>query len=199
MLIERLKDFNLILASQSPRRKELLELMDLKFTVSARFDFEEICPPTITADEAAWYISKLKAEKYPAPLADNDLLITADTLVILDNVTYGKPKDRQDAINTLKKLSGKTHKVITGVTMKVKGVTQSFSETTEVTFKSLKEEDIIYYVENYSPYDKAGAYAVQEWIGAIGVSAINGSYFNIMGLPTDTLYSQLLLLLNKLK
>lgn len=199
MLIERLKDFNLILASQSPRRKELLELMDLKFTVSARFDFEEICPPTITADEAAWYISKLKAEKYPAPLADNDLLITADTLVILDNVTYGKPRDRQDAINTLKKLSGKTHKVITGVTMKVKGVTQSFSETTEVTFKSLKEEDIIYYVENYSPYDKAGAYAVQEWIGAIGVSAINGSYFNIMGLPTDTLYSQLLLLLNKLK
>lgn len=199
MLIERLKDFNLILASQSPRRKELLELMDLKFTVSARFDFEEICPPTITADEAAWYISKLKAEKYPAPLADNDLLITADTLVILDNVTYGKPKDRQDAINTLKKLSGKTHKVITGVTMKVKGVTQSFSETTEVTFKSLKEEDIIYYVESYSPYDKAGAYAVQEWIGAIGVSAINGSYFNIMGLPTDTLYSQLLLLLNKLK
>lgn len=199
MLIDKLNDFNIILASQSPRRKELLGLMDLKFTVSERFDFEEICPPSITADESAWYISKLKAEKYPTPLADNDLLITADTLVILDNVTYGKPKDRQDAINILKKLSGKTHKVITGVTMKVRGVTQSFSETTEVTFKSLKEEDIIYYVDNYSPYDKAGAYAVQEWIGAIGVSAISGSYFNIMGLPTDTLYGQLLLLLNKLK
>lgn len=199
MLLEKLKKFNIILASQSPRRRELLALMDVKFTVADRYDVEEVCPAAITAEEAAWFISKLKAEKYPFPLADNDLIITADTLVILDNKMYGKPKDREDAINVLKKLSGKTHHVITGVTLKTKGVTQSFSEKTDVTFKSLKEEDIIYYVDNYAPYDKAGAYAVQEWIGAVGVSSVGGSYFNIMGLPTDTLYGQLMLLLNKIK
>lgn len=199
MLLEKLKDFNIILASQSPRRRELLALMDIEFTVAERYDVDEVCPNAVTVEEAAWFISKLKAEKYPLTLADNDLLITADTLVILDNKMYGKPKDREDAINTLKKLSAKTHQVITGVTLKTRGVTQSFSEKTEVTFKSLKEEDIIYYVDHYAPFDKAGAYAVQEWIGAVGVSSVNGSYFNIMGLPTDTLYGQLVLLLNKIK
>lgn len=199
MLIDKLKNFNIILASQSPRRTELLSLMKLNFSVADPYEVEEICPPSIMAEEAGWYISRLKAEKYPKELQDNDLLITADTLVILDEVIYGKPKDRQDAINILKKLSGKTHKVITGVTLKTKNTIQSFSEVTDVTFRSLSEEEIIYYVDNFAPYDKAGAYAVQEWIGVIGVSNISGSYFNIMGLPTDALYRQLLLLLNKIK
>lgn len=199
MLLDRLKEYNIILASQSPRRRELLTLMDIPFTVAAPYYVDETSPSTVNSEEAAWYISRLKAQHYPYEIADNDLIITSDTLVILDDKMYGKPKDRQDAINSLKSLSGNTHKVITGVTFRTKSVMQSFSETTQVTFKSLKEEDIIYYVDKFLPYDKAGSYAIQEWIGAVGVSNINGSYFNIMGLPTDTLYGQLTLFLNKLK
>lgn len=199
MLLDNLKEYNVVLASQSPRRRELLALMNIPFTVVEPYDVDETCPPNINTDEAAWYLSRLKALHYPYEIAANDLIITSDTLVILDDKMYGKPKDRQEAINTLKSLSGKTHKVITGVTFKTKALTQSFSETTQVTFKSLKEEDIIFYVDHFSPYDKAGSYAIQEWIGAVGVSSINGSYFNIMGLPTETLYGQLTLFLNKLK
>lgn len=199
MLLDQLKEYNIRLASQSPRRRELLALMNIPFTVVDAYDVDETPPSNINTEEAAWYISRLKAQKYPYEIADNDLIITSDTLVILEDKMYGKPKDRQEAIYYLKSLSGKTHKVITGVTFKTKTQMQSFSETTLVTFKSLKEEDIIYYIDTFSPYDKAGSYAIQEWIGAVGVSNINGSYFNIMGLPTETLYRQLTLFLNKLK
>lgn len=199
MLLDKLKNYNIILASQSPRRRELLALMGITFTVAEPYDVDESFPAAISVEEASWYISRLKASKYPYDLATNDLLITSDTLVILDGKVFGKPTSRQEAINTLKMLSSKTHKVITGVTLRMGDTTQSFSDVTEVTFRSLGEDDIEFYVDKFEPYDKAGAYAVQEWIGAIGVSSISGSYYNIMGLPTDALYRQLALLLNKIK
>lgn len=198
MLLDDLKKFNIILASQSPRRKELLSQMGLEFTVADNYDVEEKCPEQILIEESPWFISKLKSESYPLPLADNDIVISADTLVISNNKAFGKPNDRKEAIDMLSLLSGNTHKVITGVTLKSKNYIQSFSELSEVSFRSLKEEEIAYYVDTYKPYDKAGAYAIQEWIGMVGVDNINGSYYNIMGLPTETLFRQLSLFITKL-
>lgn len=199
MLLHDLESFNIILASASARRKELLGMMNLKFSVADSYDVEEVYPDSISNEDAPWYISKLKSEGYPLPLADNDILITADTLVIIGNKSYGKPKDRNEAILMLSHLSGNTHKVITGVTLKNPKYKQSFSSVTEVTFKALRQDEIEYYIDTFKPYDKAGAYAVQEWIGLIGVDMIKGSYYNIMGLPTDSLFRQLSLFSNKLK
>lgn len=199
MLLHDLESFNIILASASPRRKELLEMMDLKFTLAERYDVNEVYPSSISKEDAPWYISKLKSESYPLPLGNNDILITADTLVVIGEKSYGKPKDRNEAILMLSHLSGNTHKVITGVTLKNPKFKQSFSDVTEVTFRALRQDEIEYYVDTFKPYDKAGAYAVQEWIGLIGVDCIKGSYFNIMGLPTDSLFRQLSLFISKLK
>ena len=197
MLLDDLKKFNIILASQSPRRKELLSQMGLEFTVADNYDVDEKCPEQVLVEESPWFISKLKSENYPLPLADNDIIITADTLVIWSNNAFGKPNDRKEAIDMLSLLSGNTHKVITGVTLKSQNHVQSFSELSEVSFRSLKEEEIIHYVDTYKPYDKAGAYAIQEWIGMVGIDNINGSYYNIMGLPTETLFRQLSLFITK--
>ena len=197
MLLEDLKKFNIILASKSPRRKELLSGMGLNFTVADNYDVEEICPEQVLIEESPWYISKLKSESYPLPLSENDIVISADTLVICGNKPFGKPKDRKEAIDMLSFLSGNTHKVITGVTLRSQNNTQAFSEVSEVSFRSLKEDEIEFYVDNYKPYDKAGAYAIQEWIGMVGIDNINGSYYNIMGLPTETLFRQLSLFITK--
>ncbi len=199
MLLDRLKNYNIILASQSPRRKELLTAMGVNFTLATPYEVSEVCPDIIPPDDMAVFLSIKKAEYYPYSLGDKDIIITADTLVIVDDKVLGKPKDRDEAIAYIKLLSGKSHRVITGVTLRHKEEYHIFSEETEVTFFELKSEDIIYYVDNYKPYDKAGAYGVQEWIGAIGIDSIDGTYFNIMGLPTALLYQELNNFINKLK
>lgn len=197
MLIDDIKKFNIILASNSPRRKELIDKLGISFTIAEGIGGDESYPSNIAIEDAPKYISKQKSDRCNIELKDNDILITADTLVIIDDTVLGKPKDRAEAILMLKKLSGRVHKVITAVTIKGSKHIQAFSETTEVTFRPLKEDEIEYYVDNYKPYDKAGAYAIQEWIGIMGVEGIKGSYYNIMGLPTDTLYRQLNLFIKK--
>ncbi len=199
MLLEKLKGYNVILASHSPRRRELLSAMGIEFTLSDGYEVEEVCPEGVEPELQAIFLSKKKSGAYNAPMGDRDIVITADTLVILDDIIMGKPRDRAEAIQYIKLLSGKSHKVITGVTLRYKDTFQTFSETTTVTFAQLSDLEIEYYIDNYKPYDKAGAYAVQEWIGVIGVTEIEGTYFNIMGLPTTTLYKQFLLFLDKIE
>lgn len=201
MFESKISEYNLILASQSPRRKELLEQMGLKFSIAEPVEYEEICHKDIDAEGQAWYLSLMKSKAYAAALelGEKDILITSDTLVVIENCVLGKPKDRSEAIEFLKDLSGRSHKVITGVTFRCGEHTKTFSDTTEVVFSKLKEKDINYYVDNFNPYDKAGAYAIQEWIGVMGIRAINGSYYNVMGLPTEALYRQLLIFINKIE
>lgn len=179
----------IILASQSPRRKELLGLLDLDFKVEVR-KVEEIYPNSLDSSQVAEYLAKLKAAAF-TNLSDEQLIITADTVVILDQQILGKPKNRGEAIQMLQSLSNRSHNVTTGVCVKSSDKTISFSNTTKVYFKELTTSEIEYYIENYKPYDKAGSYGIQEWIGAIGISKIEGSYFNVVGLPIQELYIQL--------
>lgn len=186
----------IILASNSPRRKELLDGLDVEFRTWVIPDIDESYPADLPADETAEYIAQKKAapyftEQYVSGVGDDDVVLTADTVVILENEVLGKPKDEDDACRMLRKLSGKTHHVITGVCLTSKKKQSHFSVKTDVTFADLTDEQIKYYVENYKPLDKAGAYGVQEWIGYVGVTNLNGSYFNVMGLPVQRIYTEL--------
>lgn len=182
---------NIILASQSPRRKQLLEWAEIKFDVVIS-DADESCTADITTEAAPIFIAKKKALAVQQKINnDAQIVLAADTLVILDGKIIGKPTDEKDAIEILQSLSGKAHKVITGVAI-LKGNTEiSFSDTTEVLFHNLTNEQIKFYVEKYKPYDKAGAYAIQEWIGVVGIKSINGDFYNVMGLPVSRVVQQL--------
>ncbi len=187
----RVTDYRIVLASNSPRRKELLSGIDVEYETRTLKDIDESYPETIHLDEVAGYLAKKKALAYLSELSDDELLITADTIVLLDGEVIEKPSDENDAIGMLKTLSGNTHKVITGVCLTSKEKQVCFSDTAHVTFGYLSEEEIKYYVSNYKPFDKAGAYGVQEWIGYVAVEKIVGSYFNVMGLPIFKLYREL--------
>jgi septum formation protein maf len=182
---------HIILASNSPRRRELLAGLDLEFEVRVLPDIDESYPKDLPAAEVAGYISREKADSYRALIGEDDLVITADTVVIVGNEVLGKPKDADEARRMLHLISGRTHQVITGVCLLTTDKEHSFSVTTDVTFKQLSDDEITYYIEHYKPFDKAGAYGIQEWIGYIGVTSINGSYFNVMGLPVQRLWEEI--------
>lgn len=186
-----MKDYKLYLASQSPRRKELLNGLNIDFEIVS-FDCDEHYPADIPNRQVAEYIAKQKAAACPKEkLSDNFILITADTTVCVDDEILGKPKDETEAADMLRQLSGKKHEVVTGVSLLTKNRQKTFSVKTDVYFKNLSEEEIQFYVENYRPLDKAGAYGIQEWIGFVGITRIDGSYFNVMGLPVQRLYEEL--------
>ena len=186
-----LPHYKIILASNSPRRRELLAGADVTFEVRVIDGIDESYPQDLPTKEIAGFISRKKAAAYQTAIDDCELVITADTIVVLDGEVMGKPADEEDACRMLRKLSGRTHQVITGVTLTTKERQQSFSVETDVTFRTLSEEEINYYVQHYKPMDKAGAYGIQEWIGHIGVTGISGSYFNVMGLPVQRIYEAL--------
>ena len=179
----------LTLSSNSPRRKELLAGLDIPFEVRVIEDIDESYPDSLPTGEIAEYIAQKKAAAYE--VGNDEVLITADTIVVLDDQILGKPADAEEAKQMLRSLSGKTHHVITGVCLKSRDQQHHFSVISEVTFKTLAEEEISYYVETYKPFDKAGAYGIQEWIGYIGVTGLSGSYFNVMGLPVQRIYEEL--------
>ena len=181
----------IILASNSPRRRELLGGLDLDFEVKVLPNIDESYPDNLPAAEVAGYISREKAAPYRALIGEGDLVITADTVVIVGDEVLGKPKDAEDARRMLQLISGRTHQVITGVCLLTIDKEHAFSVTTDVTFKQLSEDEIAYYIEHYKPFDKAGAYGIQEWIGYVGVTSINGSYFNVMGLPVQRLWEEI--------
>lgn len=183
--------WKIILASNSPRRKELLAGLDVDFEVRVIKGIDESFPHDLPTKQIAEYIAKKKAVAYLDTMAQDELVITADTIVVLGHEVLGKPKDEADACRMLRELSGKTHQVITGVTLTTTNKQVSFSVETDVTFKAFSEEEIAYYVKHYHPMDKAGSYGIQEWIGYIGVTALNGSYFNVMGLPVQRIYEAL--------
>ena len=191
LLHDRLKDFRLILASQSPRRQQLLADAGLKYELAPRFECDEVFPDDMAADDVAGYLSRLKSEAYPAELGESDILLTADTVVVVDNDILGKPASREEAIAMISSLSGRRHKVITGVTLRRKSAVKSFSVCSDVVFRALSAEEIAYYVDEYRPMDKAGAYGIQEWIGYVGIERIEGSFFNVMGLPVQRVYVEL--------
>lgn len=190
-MLEHLKKYKIILASNSPRRKELLAGLGIDYEVKTLPGIEETYPPTLAAEEIPLYIARQKAEAYRNLMQADELIITADTIVWLDGEVMGKPRDEEDARQMLGKLSGRTHQVITGVCLTTKERQKSFSTVTDVTFATLTDEEIRYYVEHYRPMDKAGSYGIQEWIGFVGVQRIEGSYFNVMGLPVQRLYVEL--------
>ena len=192
-MVEEVKSekFKIILASQSPRRRELLAGLGIPFEVRVIEDIDEHFPEQLPASETALYIAKRKAEAYRGQIADDELIITADTVVIVGDEILGKPADEADALRMLRLLSGRTHQVTTGVCLMTTKVQRSFDVTTDVTFKTLTDEEIMYYVNRYKPFDKAGAYGIQEWIGYIGVTGLHGSYYNVMGLPVQRIYTEL--------
>ncbi len=186
-----LSKYNIILASNSPRRKELLAGLDIPFEVKTLPDIDESFPENLSGLEIPVYIAQAKANAYKQFLEETNLLITADTIVWLDNKVYGKPVDASDAFSMLKALSGKTHEVITGVCLTTQEKQVVFSAVSKVKFAILEDVEIQYYIEKYKPYDKAGSYGVQEWIGYIGVESLEGSFYNVMGLPVRLLYQHL--------
>ena len=190
-ILENLKKYHIILASNSPRRRELLAGLDITYEVKVLPGIDESYPDGLSAEEIPQYISRRKAEAYEAVRQPDDLIITADTIVWTDGRVLGKPEDEAGAMEMLRLLSGRTHQVITGVTLSAASGMRTFAVTSEVTFDVLAEEEIDYYVKRYRPLDKAGAYGIQEWIGYVGVSALHGSYFNVMGLPVQRLYKEL--------
>ena len=191
MLATKLKNFHIILASGSPRRQTFFKELNVDFEIRVK-PIDEIYDEKLKATDITDYLADLKTKPFTEELRENDLLITSDTIVWLENKALGKPKDFNDAFKMLKNLSGKTHTVITSVSIKNKKFQKIFNDTTEVTFKNLTDKEIIYYLKNYEPYDKAGSYGIQEWIGKIGIQEIKGSYFNVMGLPIHKLYKELM-------
>ena len=183
--------YKLILASNSPRRKELLAGLGVPFEVRVLQDIDEHYPESLPVNEVARYIAKEKADAYRRIVAPDELIITADTVVIVGDEILGKPIDEADAVRMLKLLSGRTHQVTTGVCLLTAEKERCFDVTTDVTFKALTDEEIHYYVDRYRPFDKAGAYGIQEWIGYIGVTGLHGSYYNVMGLPVQRIYQEL--------
>ena len=189
-MLENIKKYKVILASASPRRKELLAGLDIEFEVRALPGVDESYPAILQGGDIPLHISKKKADAYRSLMAADELVITADTIVWLGAEALGKPADENDARSMLHSLSGNTHTVYTGVTITTKEEQRCFVAASEVTFARLTSEEIDYYVEKYRPMDKAGSYGVQEWIGYIGITGINGSYFNVMGLPVQRLYNE---------
>jgi septum formation protein len=190
-MLENLSKYKIILASNSPRRQELLAGLDIDFEVKTISGIEESYPETLKREEIPVYIAKQKAYAYQKYLEENTLLITADTIVLLGGKVYGKPKDEREAKEMLQVLSGQTHEVITGVCLTGTNKQQTFHVSSHVKFAELQEKEIDYYVKKYKPFDKAGAYGVQEWIGYIGVEKLDGSFYNVMGLPVRVLYTYL--------
>lgn len=190
MLQNKLKQYKLILASGSPRRQQFFKDLELDFEIRLK-EIEEIFPEELKAAEITNYLAELKANAFKGELKENEILITSDTIVWHNEKALGKPKDKQDAFEILRSLSNATHEVITSVCFKTNLKTDLLHEITKVTFNELSDEAILYYIDNYKPYDKAGAYGIQEWIGFIGVSKIEGSYANVMGLPVDKVYDYL--------
>ncbi len=190
-MLENLSKYKIILGSNSPRRKELLSGLDIKFNVKVIPGLEENYPETLDPQEIPVFLSKQKAEAYLSSLDDTMLLITADTIVWNGNAVIGKPKNRAEAIQMLRSLSGHEHHVVTGVCLTTTKKQLTFSVISSVRFASLNDEEIIYYVDKYKPFDKAGAYGIQEWIGYVGVESISGSFYNVMGLPVQRLYQEL--------
>ncbi len=183
---------HIILASASPRRRELLKMITPDFDIASGIEVDETYPNTLPAEEVPVFLSQLKARAYRCRLAtDHDILITADTVVIIDGDILGKPASRDEAISMLTRLSGRTHHVVTGVTLTTLHKSESFSQLTQVHFDNISSADIEHYVDNYRPYDKAGAYGIQEWIGAAAISGIEGSFYNVMGLPVHALHQHL--------
>ena len=190
-MLHNLNNYHIILASNSPRRRELLAGLGIDFDIRVLPDIDEHYPTTLPVADIAQYIAAKKADAYVQTMADNELVITADTIVVVDAEVMGKPRNEADAHRMLSTISGRTHQVITGVCLTTKILRRQFSVTTDVTFKSLTNEEISHYITHYQPYDKAGAYGIQEWIGYIGVTGLNGSYFNVMGLPVQRIYTEL--------
>lgn len=190
-MLENISKYKIILASNSPRRKELLGGLGLSFEVRTMKGIDESYPADLKGEDIPIYISGKKAEAYRDVMAEDEMIITADTIVYDNSQVLGKPKDREDAISMLRQLSGHAHDVITGVSIVTKVKTIQFASTSKVYFASLTDEEIEYYVDSYKPFDKAGSYGIQEWIGFVGVTRIEGSYFNVMGLPIQRLYTEL--------
>jgi septum formation protein len=193
MLKEKLKKYTLILASGSPRRQEFFKDLDLDFEIRLK-DIEEIYPPELKAVEITDFLALLKANAFDGELKENEILVTSDTIVWHENMALGKPKSAEEAFEMIKSMSGKTHEVITSVCFKTNSASTLLHDITKVTFNSLSDEAILYYIENYKPYDKAGAYGIQEWFGFMAVSKVEGSYTNVMGLPTAKVYEYLSIL-----
>nr|WP_320120553.1 Maf-like protein [uncultured Marinifilum sp.] len=189
-MLNNLKDYQLILASQSPRRHQMLKELGVSFEIKTK-EVEEIYPENMEPEKVPVYLAELKASAFKSDFKNNELVITADTIVCVDNCILGKPKDREDAVKMLKALSGRSHQVISGVCLMNREKKVSFATTTDVHFKVLSDKEINYYIDNFKPFDKAGAYGIQEWIGFIGIDGIEGSYFNVVGLPIQRLYQEL--------
>ena len=190
MLNEKLKEFHLILASGSPRRQKFFKDLDLDFEIRLK-EIEELYPNHLKAEEITNFLAQLKANAFEGELKANDILITSDTIVWHQNQCLGKPKDYEDAFQMLQSLSNATHEVITSVCFKTVDKTETFFEVTKVTFQTLSAEEIRYYLDHYKPFDKAGSYAIQEWIGYVGISKIEGSYTNVVGMPMHAVYEKL--------
>jgi len=190
MIKDKFKEHKIILASGSPRRQQFFKDLDLDFEIRLK-DIEEIYPDHLRGFEITNYLAELKANAFKEELKEKELLITSDTIVWLDNKALGKPKDYNDAFAILKSLSNETHEVITSVCFKTIEKAETIFEVTKVTFSSLSDENIRYYLDNYKPFDKAGAYGIQEWIGLIGITRIDGSYTNVVGLPTEKVHQYL--------
>lgn len=191
LLNEKLKPYRLLLASQSPRRRELMTGCGIPYELAQQYHCEEIYPPTLSAEEVPRYLSRLKSEAYPGALAPNEILMTADTVVILGDDVLGKPHDRSDAIAMLHRLSGRRHTVVTGVTFRTAERMHTFAARSSVWLRALTDEEITHYVDTNRPYDKAGAYGIQEWVGYAAIERINGSFYNVMGLPIQKVYTEL--------
>lgn len=192
VMLGNIEKYHIILASNSPRRRELLAGLGVPFEVKVLPDIEENYPADLPVADIAEYIAREKADAYRQLIGKHDLVITADTIVVVGDEVMGKPHDADDACRMLRKLSNRTHQVITGVCLTTADKQRQFSVKTDVTFKSLSEEEIAHYVNHYQPFDKAGAYGIQEWIGYIGVTSLQGSYFNVMGLPVQRIYTEMM-------
>jgi len=199
MIDKLLGQYKLVLASKSPRRQQLLKELGFSFEVRITKEADESFSDDIKKETIAEYLAVKKTYPYLKDLSKTEILVTADTIVLLDEEVLNKPQSEEEAKEMIKKLSGKSHKVITGVCLSNNKIKRSFSSKTTVFFKELTDEEISYYVSEYKPYDKAGAYGIQEWIGYIGINKIDGSYFNVMGLPVQKLYEELQLFLKDLK
>lgn len=190
-MLTNLEKYKIVLASNSPRRRELLSGLGLDFEVRIIPGIDESYPASLNADDVAVYIAEKKAKAYVSSMADNELIITADTIVWTFHEILGKPSTREEAVSMLHTLSDHAHEVVTGVCLITKDRSVSFSVSSAVSFAKLSVEEIQYYVDTYNPLDKAGAYGIQEWIGYVGVEAINGSFYNVMGLPIQRVYQEL--------
>lgn len=191
MTIGNLKKYDILLGSKSPRRRELMQMLRIPFKVVTISGVEEVYPDELPAGDVPQYLSGIKADAYLERLNNNELIITADTLVILDGKIFGKPESTDKAVEMLMELSGRTHQVVTGVTIATHRQRTSFTTVTDVKFCELTFEEARYYADSFMPLDKAGAYGIQEWIGGVAVEEIHGSFYNVMGLPIHRLYQQL--------